>query len=199
MATTSAAAIAIDALISVTSASVANIWTSIGGLTLPSAIAIAPPSRRMVSAPLDERRGVEADPGLGLQRVGVPAIRRRIPAARLAASASCARLKASLTGSSRRIRPQTMPVPTSAPTTNASPDANTRPKTNGRSASEKECALRRKRTWTTQISANGEPERDRPPGQVRVGVRGVVVGDEHQARAGEHGQRDHVHPDEGLA
>ena len=59
------------ALISVTSASVANIWTSIGALTLPSAIAIAPPSRRIVSAPLDERRGVQADPGLGLERVGV--------------------------------------------------------------------------------------------------------------------------------
>ena len=50
-----------------------------------------------------------------------------------------------------------MPVPTSAPSTNASPVANTRPKTNGRSASENECALRRKRTWTTQISAQAKP------------------------------------------
>ena len=76
-----------------------------------------------------------------------------------------------------------MPVPTSAPSTNASPVANTRPKTNGRSASEKECALRRKRTWTTQISANGEAERDGPPGQVRVGVRRVAVGEQRPAAA----------------
>ena len=50
-----------------------------------------------------------------------------------------------------------MPVPTSAPITNASPEANTRPKTNGRSASENEWALRRKRTWTTQTSAKAKP------------------------------------------
>jgi hypothetical protein len=50
-----------------------------------------------------------------------------------------------------------MPVPTSAPITKASPVAKTRPKTNGTSASENECALRRKRTWTTQISAQAKP------------------------------------------
>ena len=35
--------------------------------------------------------------------------------------------------------------------------AKTRPKTKGTSASEKECALRRKLTWTTQISAKAKP------------------------------------------
>src|SRR3954449_4270042 len=78
-------------------------------------------------------------------------------AAEVAVSAICARLKTTLTTGRRRTRPQTMPVPTSAPSTNASPLANTSPKTNGRSARENECALRRKRTWTTQISAHANP------------------------------------------
>ena len=65
-----------------------------------------------------------------------------------------------------------MPVPTSAPSTNASPEANTRPKTNGRSASENECALRRKRTWTTQISAQKNPSATAHQGRCGVGVRG---------------------------
>ena len=50
-----------------------------------------------------------------------------------------------------------MPVPMSAPSTKSSPVANTSPNTNGTSASEKEWALRRKRTWTTQISAQANP------------------------------------------
>ena len=62
------------ALISVTSASVANIWTSIGARTLPSAIAIAPPSRRIVSAPLASVAAYRPTQVSGCSASALPAI-----------------------------------------------------------------------------------------------------------------------------
>ena len=82
-----------------------------------------------------------------------------------------------------------MPVPMSAPSTKSSPVANTRPKTNGTSASEKEWALRRKRTWTTQISAKANPSATAHHGRCGSACGIAAVREQRPARRADDGER----------
>ena len=70
-----------------------------------------------------------------------------------ACSASCPRLKTSLTGGRRRSNSSTRPQPSRHPIPNDSALQKMSPNTSGMSPSEKECAPRRKCRWTTQRSA----------------------------------------------
>jgi hypothetical protein len=162
-------------LISVTSASVANIWTSIGGrdVALGDRDRAAEQEDRERAA--GERRGVQADPGLGLQRVGVAGDQVQHPAASVAASASWARLNDELD----RLQPADQ-APDDA---GADQRADHERVAGGEHEPEHERQVREREGVRAAAEADvdhadlgeREPERDRPPRQVRLGVRPVAV------------------------
>ena len=130
-------------LAAVKTRSIVNIWRTIARVMLPSAIAITPAMQTIDSAPAASVATYSASQVCGSIVGAGSASARTITNATQTASASCARLKKSLIGGSRR-NAYAAPAPSSAPIRKPSPLANASPNTNGKSASENECALRRK-------------------------------------------------------
>ena len=158
--------------------------------------------RTIVSAPLAQRRGVQADPGRGLERVGVAGDQR---AAIADGDADGERELGEVEGELDRRQPADSAVDDAGADQRAEHEVVAARRTRGRTRTAGRRARTSARcggsaTWTTQISAHDEAERDRPPRAGAASACGAPsVGEERPATAASDGERDDVDPHEDLA